>query len=167
MSPNNGYSTSPAVALNASDTSVPPQRKLRVALLGAGIYARNQHVPALTKYCHDLYDLQIVWSRNKSSSTNLIQDLHLNSKAMGGDDGLQLILQNPDIDAVSIALPIDVMPQFIPQFVNAGKHVLSEKPIGPTLTVANHSFGTIQQCRPYGLLVKIIDTNLQWSKPNG
>lgn len=41
------------------------------------------------------------------------------------------VLVRPDIAAVLIALPIANQPAFIEAALKAGKHVLSEKPVGP------------------------------------
>jgi predicted dehydrogenase len=48
-------------------------------------------------------------------------------------DGL---LRRPDINAVSIAVSISVSPSIIQKALAAGKHILSEKPIAPTVSIA-------------------------------
>jgi predicted dehydrogenase len=42
-----------------------------------------------------------------------------------------MLLARPDIEAVDIVLPIDVMPDVVAMALQAGKHVVSEKPIAP------------------------------------
>jgi len=50
----------------------------------------------------------------------------------GGKEGdLDALLARKDIDAVIIALPITVQPEIIKKCFEAGKHVLSEKPVAP------------------------------------
>lgn len=52
----------------------------------------------------------------------------------GGKDGdLHALLARPDVDAVIVALPITVQPDVIRSALSQGKHVLSEKPMAPTV----------------------------------
>lgn len=52
----------------------------------------------------------------------------------GGKDGdLGALLQRPDVDAAIIALPIMVQPDVIRSALSHGKHVLSEKPMAPSV----------------------------------
>ncbi|KIJ28562.1 hypothetical protein M422DRAFT_189558, partial [Sphaerobolus stellatus SS14] len=51
----------------------------------------------------------------------------------GGEGDLKALLAREDIDAVIIALPITVQPDVIRQCLAAGKHVLSEKPVAPSV----------------------------------
>lgn len=52
----------------------------------------------------------------------------------GGQDGnLDALLTSPDIDAVIIALPITTQPDVIRRAWEHGKHVLSEKPVAPSV----------------------------------
>ena len=53
-----------------------------------------------------------------------------------GDDGLEELLKRDDIHAVIIALPIPKQPEIVEKALRAGKHVLSEKPIGPDVASA-------------------------------
>jgi hypothetical protein len=53
-----------------------------------------------------------------------------------GDDGLDELLKRDDIHAVIIALPIPKQPEIVEKALRAGKHVLSEKPIGPDVASA-------------------------------
>lgn len=43
------------------------------------------------------------------------------------------ILSRADVDAVDLIIPIDAMPDFVEKALSAGKHVLSEKPMAPTI----------------------------------
>ena len=49
-----------------------------------------------------------------------------------GDD-LDKLLARADIDAVVVCLPIDMLPKIVLTAFAAGKHVLSEKPVSPTV----------------------------------
>lgn len=53
----------------------------------------------------------------------------------GGESGdLKALLARPDVDAVIVALPITVQPDVIRSALSHGKHVLSEKPIAPSVS---------------------------------
>ena len=52
----------------------------------------------------------------------------------GGEHGdLKALLARPDVDAVIVALPITVQPEVIRSALSYGKHVLSEKPVAPSV----------------------------------
>jgi predicted dehydrogenase len=52
----------------------------------------------------------------------------------GGKEGdLHALLARPDVDAVIVALPITVQPDVIRSALSQGKHVLSEKPMAPSV----------------------------------
>ena len=50
-----------------------------------------------------------------------------------------------DIHAVIIALPIPKQPEIVEKALKAGKHVLSEKPIGPDVASAKKLVATYEQ----------------------
>ncbi|KAK0629256.1 hypothetical protein B0T17DRAFT_182094 [Bombardia bombarda] len=105
-----------------------------IALLGAGIFAREEHLPAIE--ASPLLSLKAVYSRSQSSATALAAassspstvDLYFDSPAAGGKT-LADLLARADIAAIIVVLPILSQPSVIAQAIDAGKHVLSEKPI--------------------------------------
>jgi predicted dehydrogenase len=62
--------------------------------------------------------------------------VHLYSADAGDDKDFKALLTRPDIKAVIIALPIPAQPSYIAEALLAGKHVLAEKPIAPTVSQA-------------------------------
>jgi len=78
-----------------------------------------------------------VYSRSKKSAeetkAKLVPNEHV--EIFSGDD-LDIILNNKDVDAVIICLPIDVQPDIISRALQAGKHILSEKPVSPIRKLA-------------------------------
>ncbi|GJJ14657.1 hypothetical protein Clacol_008923 [Clathrus columnatus] len=113
-----------------------PSKPLKVGLLGAA------HVPALAEL-KSIISLSAVYSRSLKSAVTLAEiakdRLNLSSPPpvyhdQGGKDAdLDALLSSPDIDAVIIALPITVQPDIIKKALAHGKHVLSEKPIAPSV----------------------------------
>ncbi|KAK3952816.1 hypothetical protein QBC32DRAFT_340361 [Pseudoneurospora amorphoporcata] len=112
-----------------------------VALLGAGIFAREQHLPAIESV--PSLSLKAIYSRSESSANTLASaasapvdvyyDVPTGSTGEAGigpqEKTLDALLARTDIDAVVIALPILAQPAVIQKALKAGKHVLSEKPV--------------------------------------
>ncbi|KAK4201170.1 putative oxidoreductase [Triangularia verruculosa] len=107
-----------------------------IALLGAGIFARHEHLPAILA-SPELLSLKAVYSRSQTSATALADslpsggpkpDIYYDSPTEPGR-GLADLLKRDDIVAVDVALPIVSQPEVIRQALKAGKHVLSEKPV--------------------------------------
>jgi predicted dehydrogenase len=167
-----------------ASASAPP---LRVALLGTGIFATNCHLPTIQKLSPTLFNLVAVWSRSEESvdkfllllnaaaeenkNENKNSDTNKNAaadddgtttrtteiKGYFGEDGLKEIFLTTSIDAVIIALPINVQPRIIKIAFIAGKHVLSEKPIASTVDEAK------QLCDLYYNCNTKYSKTLQWS----
>ncbi|KAJ4027778.1 hypothetical protein NW752_000023 [Fusarium irregulare] len=103
-----------------------------IALLGAGIFAREQHLPAIEAVEH--FNLKAVYSRSEQAALSLATlarddvDIYFDSPPISGRS-LDDLLERSDIAAVSSCATILVQPQLIRKALQAGKHVLSEKPI--------------------------------------
>ena len=105
---------------------------LNIALLGSGLFATRSHAPTL-KAMADTFTPVAVWSRSAEKAATLAATLDAEGRpacrSYGGDDGLTELLACADVDAVAVCLPLDVQPEYIRRALEAGKHVLSEKPI--------------------------------------
>lgn len=116
---------------------------IRLALVGAGIYAQNAHLPALLAL-QDRVKIVAVYSRTEAAATTLTQRIE-------GDvsiyTDLSALLARADIDAVDILLPIPVQAEFVEAALRAGKHVISEKPIAPDRAAAQRLL-TLHADRP-------------------
>lgn len=104
---------------------------VRAALLGSGIFASTSYLPALPS----VPGLQIatIWSRSESSVSTLASkaaELSLTPAVEFGEEGLERILADESIQAVIMVLPIGAQPDLIRRCWKAGKHVISEKPVG-------------------------------------
>ncbi len=106
-----------------------PSERVRLALIGAGTSARKAHVPALAAL-HERFQVVAVCSRTRSSAEELAALL---PEPVALYTEIPDLLARDDLDAVDIVLPIPVMPQVVAQALEAGKHVISEKPIAPTV----------------------------------
>ena len=93
---------------------------IRIALVGIGKIARDQHVPAIAG--QDGVELVAACSRNAElESVRNFKDF---------DEMLRVM---PEIDAVSLCTPPNARQQFAIAALEAGKHVILEKPPGATL----------------------------------
>lgn len=67
------------------------------------------------------------------------------------------MLKRDDVDAVDLIIPIDNMPEFVDLALTAGKHVLSEKPMAPTVELG------IAMLKKYHTVHKVNHPGLVWS----
>ncbi|KAK3693169.1 oxidoreductase-like protein [Podospora appendiculata] len=113
-----------------------------IALLGAGIFAREEHLPAIE--ASPAFTLKAVYSRSQKSAEALAAaaanassiDVYFDSPSVPGKS-LDDLLARADVAAVIIALPILTQPAAVQKALTAGKHVLSEKPVASDLDSAN------------------------------
>lgn len=92
-----------------------------------------EHLPAIQS--NPSFSLKAIYSRSQTSASALASaatggspDVYYDTPTTQGKD-LASLLARPDIHAVFIALPILAQPAVIRQALEAGKHVLSEKPV--------------------------------------
>ncbi|GKZ86191.1 hypothetical protein AnigIFM56816_001243 [Aspergillus niger] len=112
---------------------------ITVALLGAGVFATKEHLPALSS-CPS-FNLKAIYSRSQKSAESLAAAAGENTEAYFDSPSvpsksLDDLLQRKDITAVVIAVAINVAPDLIRKALSAGKHILSEKPIAPGVQTA-------------------------------
>ncbi|CEJ57514.1 hypothetical protein PMG11_06205 [Penicillium brasilianum] len=126
-----------------------------IALLGAGVFAKREHLPAI-KACQS-FSLKAVYSRSQSSAESFVAvacegeanedvEAYFDSPSTPSKS-LDNLLRRDDIVAVIVAVAIDVAPELIKKALAAGKHVLSEKPIAPDLNTARSLVNYSQQLK--------------------
>ena len=99
------------------------ESKLRVGVLGAGVWAGRAHVPG--------------WLRDPRCEVVAIADVELDrAQALAEESGVSeattdwlSIIQRADIDAIDIATPSATHLELAMAAIEAGKHVLCEKPL--------------------------------------
>lgn len=114
---------------------------LRIALLGAGIFAREAHLPALAAL-RDQFEIVAIFSRTRERAVALAAQLE-NPPVVYTD--LAALLAREDIEAVDIVLPIAQLPAAVEMALAAGKHVISEKPVAPTVAEGRRLLPIYQQ----------------------
>lgn len=100
---------------------------IRLALIGAGIFARDAHIPALNEL-RDRFEIAAIYSRTRATAEKL---LPLLPGELDVYTDLSALLQRQDIDTVDVLLPIEALPAAVDMALASGKHVVSEKPIAP------------------------------------
>jgi predicted dehydrogenase len=112
---------------------------VNVAIIGSGVFAEAAYLPALQALTKDV-NLHTIWSRSLKSAEKLhsaaTSSLSSSIALEHGDEGLQKVLADKEIDGVMIVLPITAQPEMVIKCLEAGKHVLSEKPIGKDVKTA-------------------------------
>ena len=116
---------------------------IRLALLGAGIFARDAHLPSL-RTLRDYFTITAVYSRTAATAQSLADEIGSDVKIY---TDLAALLLAPDIDAVDVVLPIPVMPPVVAQALASGKHVISEKPLAPDVATCRQLLAAYQQAR--------------------
>ncbi|TEU18603.1 MAG: Gfo/Idh/MocA family oxidoreductase [Anaerolineales bacterium] len=113
--------------------------KVRWGILSTAKIGTEQVIPAmqLGKYC----EITAVASRNLDKAQAAAKQLGI-PKAYGSYEEL---LAAPDIDAIYIPLPNHLHVPWSIKALNAGKHVLCEKPIGLTATEAQELLDAARQ----------------------
>ncbi|WVW85706.1 hypothetical protein I302_107744 [Kwoniella bestiolae CBS 10118] len=104
-----------------------------IAILGSGTFAKASYLPALLSLHPTTLNFHSIWSRSPESAQSLLsvaqESSSISPELKSGDEGLESILANPEIDGVLIVLPITSQPDLVIRCLKAGKHVMSEKPL--------------------------------------
>ena len=105
-----------------------PRKQLGIALLGLGYYATNELAPALqqTKNCK----LVGVVSGHPEKIARWTRQYSLPEKNCYNYENLDKIADNPNIDVVYVVTPNTLHRDFVIRAAKAGKHVITEKPMG-------------------------------------
>lgn len=109
-------------------------KKSGIALLGLGYYATEQLAPAFreTENCF----LAAVITGHRSKGEHYKKHFGLTDQQVYTYDQFDLIQQDPTIDIVYVALPHHLHAAYTIKALEAGKHVICEKPMAATLKEA-------------------------------
>jgi predicted dehydrogenase/threonine dehydrogenase-like Zn-dependent dehydrogenase len=111
-------------------SSVPVMRretkggKIKLAVIGAGAFARGTHLPNI-RSLSQFFDLETVVCRNGANARNAAQ--HFGAHSASTD--YEKVLQDPAVEAVLICTRHHTHASQTLQALQAGKHVLVEKPL--------------------------------------
>ncbi|MBT1193409.1 Gfo/Idh/MocA family protein [Rhodococcoides kroppenstedtii] len=95
---------------------------MRIGLVGAGPWARQAAVPALT--AHDGVDFVGIWARRPEAAAEVAPRVPI-------VDSVDALIDS--VDAVAFAVPPEVQADLAVRAAEAGRHVLLDKPIAGTV----------------------------------
>lgn len=107
------------------------KNKLGIALVGLGNYATNQLAPALlqTEHCY----LAGIVTGTPSKIPAWKEKYRIPDTHIYNYDHYDRIKDNPDIDIIYVVLPNNMHAEYTIRGFEAGKHVISEKPMAITV----------------------------------
>lgn len=119
---------SPERILYLTPKAVVTPGKIRIAVLGAGAFARSAHLPNIKKL-NDRFTLQAVATRTGHSAAQIAKQFGAHYCTTDFND----VLKDPEVDAVIIATRHQQHASQALAALKAGKHVLVEKPLSLTM----------------------------------
>ncbi|MET3846714.1 MULTISPECIES: Gfo/Idh/MocA family protein [Paenibacillus] len=105
-------------------------KTIKVAVIGCGTIARAAHIPNYLK--HPDAEIKYFCDSDKKKAEQAVKDYECGTAVENYRD----ILDDPEIDAVSVCTPNDAHAAISIDFLRAGKHVLCEKPAARTYAEA-------------------------------
>ena len=107
-------------------------RPIKLGIIGCGIAARKLHYPALKKL-KDKFEITVVCNHTEPKARDFAQLVGGVPYVLDYHD----LLKRDDVEAVDIILPIDLNYQVTKDALEAGKHVMVEKPLAANLDEAD------------------------------
>lgn len=111
---------------------LPENEKLGVALVGLGNYSTGQLGPALreTKLCR----LSGIVTGTPEKADRWAEEYGIPEANIYNYENFDSIADNPDIDIIYVVLPNSMHAEYTIRAAEAGKHVISEKPMATTVS---------------------------------
>src|SRR5262245_29337968 len=119
-----------AAKAQAQQVPEPPGKKLGWAIVGLGSLAINQILPAFAK-CEKSKVVALV-SGHPDKAQKLALRYGVDAKAIYNYQNYDSLKDNPEVDVVYVVLPNSMHREYTVRAHQAGKHVLSEKPMANT-----------------------------------
>ncbi len=126
-------SLAPFLRLRAAEDG--GKKRLGVALLGLGDYSTNQLAPALQQTKHARLAGIVTGSPDKIPVWQ--KKYEIPDDCVYNYENFDSIADNKDIDIVYVVTPTGLHPEFAIRAAKAGKHVICEKPMAPTVADCN------------------------------
>jgi myo-inositol 2-dehydrogenase / D-chiro-inositol 1-dehydrogenase len=130
-------------------------RKIRLGVIGCGGVTELRHLPALRR----AQDFELSALADKDSA-RLSRVAGQSGVARSYDDYLELI-ENDEIDAVAVCVPPGLHAQVALAALEAGKHVMIEKPLALSLRECNL---LLESGSANGSLKVMVGFNLRWHR---
>ena len=133
----------------------PPGYRPGVGLVGCGDIARSWHLPAYAEYGVDVVG---VYDPAPDATKGIRERFPFVRRVFRSLDEL---LANDEIEIVDVATRPDVRPELIRRALDAGKHVLAQKPLALDLAAAQ---SLVEEAEDRGVKVAV-NLNGRWSPP--
>jgi predicted dehydrogenase len=129
---------------------LPADEKLGIALVGLGSYAIGQLAPALqeTKFCK----LTGLVTGTPSKEKKYGEKYNIPDSNIYNYETYDQIADNDDIDIIYVVLPNSMHAEYTIRAAEAGKHVISEKPMATSVTDAQ---AMVDACNKAGVKLSI------------
>lgn len=131
-------------------------KPIRLAVIGCGAIATREHLPGFRKAGPELVDVVTFTSRTRASAEQ--------ARSLWGSgevvDTWEDVLSRDDVDAVDIATPPDLHRVIAVRALEAGKHVLVEKPMALSVEEARAMEAAAEQ---NGMVLE----TAEWPRYNG
>src|SRR5262245_24802886 len=115
---------------------------LNLGIIGTGSALRRLHWPVIQKM-PDVFRVVALANRTRSKAEAFAAD-------MGGAriyEDYRALLDDPEVDVVLTAVPIAINARVLIDAIQAGKHVMAEKPIAATVAEAGEVVAAAKQTR--------------------
>lgn len=116
--------------LGNPDLPRPPLEQMRWAVVGLGTFAVAQVIPGFTQARNSRMTAFVSGNPQKAADLSASYGIERNYTY----ENFDAIADDPEIDCVYIALPVGLHAEYAIRALNAGKHVLCEKPMASTST---------------------------------
>lgn len=129
---------------------IPADKKLGIALVGLGSYAKNQLAVALehTRNCY----LAAICTGTPAKASEWSKKYQIPQTHIYNYDTFDRMADNKDIDIIYIVLPNGMHRDYVIRAAKTGKHVMCEKPMAISVTEAEDM---ITACRNAGVQLGI------------
>ncbi|QHT71215.1 Gfo/Idh/MocA family oxidoreductase [Rhodocytophaga rosea] len=128
-----------------SESVFPPEKKAGWAIVGLGKYATEQIMPAFAE-CKKSKLVALV-SGTPDKAKKLADQYGVNSKNIYNYQNYDSIKNNPEVDIIYIILPNSLHAEYTIRGAQAGKHMISEKPMATSVKDAQ---AMIDACKKAG-----------------
>ena len=108
-----------------------PGRKLGYAIVGLGSYGLGMIIPQFKNCQHS--KLVALVSGDAAKATRVAAEYGVPEKNIYNYQNVDSIRDNPDIDIVYVCLPVFMHAEYTIRAARAGKHVMCEKPMAPSV----------------------------------
>ena len=113
--------------------SKPKEGRINVAIIGAGAYAKSTHLPLLENL-NNRFSITAIVNKNGHKAEEIAKQYGAKVASTNYDD----ILNDPDIDALIVSTRHNLHAKIALEALDAGKHVLVEKPLSINLEELNN-----------------------------